>query len=303
MGLKISVSVGEKMQKVFVAGATGYLGQYLVCELKRQGYWVRALVRNTAQVNLVTAADDIVVGQVTEPTTLMNLADGMDIVISTVGITRQKDGMTYMDVDYQGNSNLLREAERSAVQHFVYVSAIDGDKHQDLKIFQAKERFVNELKRSTIASTVIRPNGYFSDMRDFLNMAASGRIYLFGDGKVKINPISGRDLAKFIVSGLSQPQNTLSVGGPEILSLNEISQIAAQVLNREIKIKYLPDWLRKATIVLARRLTSQKTYGPIEFFLTFMGESHIGQQVGSDRLSDFYQEEAKKLPSCKKKNA
>lgn len=63
------MSAGEKMQKVFVAGATGYLGQYLVCELKRQGDWVRALVRNTGQVNLVAAADDIVVGQVTEPTT------------------------------------------------------------------------------------------------------------------------------------------------------------------------------------------------------------------------------------------
>lgn len=36
------------MKKVLVAGATGYLGRYLVKELKKQNYWVQALAR---QVN------------------------------------------------------------------------------------------------------------------------------------------------------------------------------------------------------------------------------------------------------------
>ena len=34
------------MKKVLVAGATGYLGKYVVREFKQQGFWVRALVRN-----------------------------------------------------------------------------------------------------------------------------------------------------------------------------------------------------------------------------------------------------------------
>ena len=38
------------MKKVLVAGATGYLGRYLVQELKKQGYWVRALARNTNKI-------------------------------------------------------------------------------------------------------------------------------------------------------------------------------------------------------------------------------------------------------------
>jgi len=29
------------MKRVLVAGATGYLGQYLVKELKKKNYWVR----------------------------------------------------------------------------------------------------------------------------------------------------------------------------------------------------------------------------------------------------------------------
>ncbi len=34
------------MKKVLVAGATGYLGRYIVNELKKQGYVVHALARN-----------------------------------------------------------------------------------------------------------------------------------------------------------------------------------------------------------------------------------------------------------------
>ena len=34
------------MQKVLVAGATGYLGRYLVKEFKKQKYWIRALARD-----------------------------------------------------------------------------------------------------------------------------------------------------------------------------------------------------------------------------------------------------------------
>ncbi|EMA4782168.1 SDR family oxidoreductase [Providencia rettgeri] len=285
------------MKKVLVAGATGYLGQYLVAELKKQGYWVRALVRRQNQQGLVVSADHIYVGEVTEPNTLHGVTEGIDVVISAVGITRQKDGLTYMDVDYQGNINLLDEAIADEVKQFVYVSAIDGDKNRHLKIFEAKERFADELKQSSLSSIIVRPNGYFSDMGDFLKMAASGRVYLFGDGHVQINPISGKDLAEFIVKALNQGQarQELSVGGPEVLSLNDIANCAAQALGQDIKISYLPDWVRRGSIFAVRHFTPQKFYGPIEFFLTFMGESHLGEPVGGDRLEDFYRNEVNML--------
>lgn len=283
------------MQKILVAGATGYLGRHLVSELKKQGAWVRALVRTAAQQDLVSAADEIFIGEVTQPSTLGGVTDGIDVVISAIGITRQKEGLTYMDVDYRGNANLLSEAEGAGVGKFIYISAIDGNKYRHLKIFEAKERFADELKRSAITSAIVRPNGYFSDMREFLTMAASGRIYLFGNGSVKINPISGSDLAVFIISQLETMPDEISVGGPDVLSLNEICRLAADALGRDVRIIHLPDWLRKAVIVLIRHLTPQKIYGPIEFFLTFMGSDHIAQPAGTDHLCDFYTEEARKL--------
>ena len=46
------------------------------------------------------------------------VCEDIDVVISTVGITRQKDGMTYMDVDFQANANLIDEAKRKRSETF-----------------------------------------------------------------------------------------------------------------------------------------------------------------------------------------
>ncbi len=92
-----------------VAGATGYLGKFVAQEFKKQGHWVRALARNPEKLEetgpflepaVKDQIDEVFVGQVTKPETLHGLCDGIDIIFSSIGITRQKDRLTYRDVDY-----------------------------------------------------------------------------------------------------------------------------------------------------------------------------------------------------------
>ena len=279
---------------VLLAGATGYLGKHLLKVLIEKQNQVVAIVRKLNQIdNPNENYLEIKQAEVTKRETLRDICKGIDTVISTVGITRQKDGLTYMDVDYQANINLLEEAKKSGVSHFVYVSAINGNKHRNLKIFEAKEKFVDALKTSGLNYTIIRPNGFFSDMKDFLQMAKSGRVYLFGSGNQRFNPIHGEDLAKAIVDNLEDYNNELTVGGPDILSLNDISKHALTSLNKPIKITHLPDCLRRFTIWTLRTFTSVKTYGPIEFFLTLMAEDNIAPTYGEYNLKDYFREEAK----------
>ena len=171
-------------KRILLAGGTGYLGAYVLAELLEQGYSTRAVVRDFRKIKIENPILEIVEAEVTRQETLKGLFEEIDVVISTVGITRQKDGLTYMEVDYQANLNLLEEAKKAGVQRFVYVSAINGDQHRNLKIFEAKERFVDALKASGLDYVVLRPNGFFSDMKDFLGMAKNGRVYLFGAGSI-----------------------------------------------------------------------------------------------------------------------
>jgi uncharacterized protein YbjT (DUF2867 family) len=128
------------------------------------------------------------------------LCKDIDIVFSALGITKQKDGLTYMEVDYQGNKNILNEALESRVSKFMYVSVLNADKLKHLEIIKAKEKFAEELKLSNIEHIIIRPNGFFSDITEVFKMAQKGRVYLFGDGEYRGNPIHGADLAEACVN-------------------------------------------------------------------------------------------------------
>lgn len=224
------------MEKILVAGATGYLGKHVVKNLVEQNFNTTALVRNPMKFEAFgTPVDKLVQAEVTNQSTLENCCDGIDIVISTLGITTQTDGLTYMDVDYQANLNLLNEAKKSGVRKFIYVSVLNGEKLKSLKICEAKEKFTEELKKSGLEYCIIRPNGFFSDMTEFYNMAKNGRIYLFGDGKLKSNPIHGEDLAQVCVGAISQEVNEINVGGPVTLSQIEIATIAFEAAGNPVK--------------------------------------------------------------------
>lgn len=276
--------------KVLVAGSTGYLGKHILKELENRGISFKAIARNPAKLPNLNK-DQILEAEVTVSSTLSGICEGFDVVISTVGITRQKNGLTYMDVDYQANKNLLREAYRAGVKKFIYISAINGDKMRQLKIFEAKEAFVDELKSSGMDYTVIRPNGFFSDMRDFLDMAKRGRVYLFGNGQFRLNPIHGADLAEVVLDSIASPEKEIMVGGPDVLSQNEIAALALDSLYKDVKITHLPDWTRRLTLRLLRTFTSSKTYGPIEFFLTAMAMDNVAPRYGNNRLYSFFQKE------------
>jgi len=142
---------------------------------------------------------------------------------------------------------------------------------------------------------IVRPNGFFSDMKDFLDMARKGKVYLFGNGAYKLNPIHGADLAKAIIESLDAREHELVIGGPDILTHNEIAELALQACKKPVKVVHLPDWIRRWTIRITRTFTSSKTYGPIEFFLTMMAQDNIAPRYGVHRLQSFFAWEADQL--------
>ncbi len=279
-----------KQQKILVVGATGYLGQYVVKALSEAGYWVRALSRSEQKIEAVRPfVDDLFIGEATDPDTLSGICDGVDIVFSSLGITRQKDGLTYMDVDYQANKNVLDEALAAGVSRFMYISALNADKLRHVKILEAKERFADELKAASIDHFIIRPNGFFSDMGSFLDMARNGRIYLFGDGENRANPIHGADLAQACVEYLNRPSGEYDIGGPELLTQNEIARQAFAAAGKPAKITHIPLWVKDTAVWLAKTFTSVKTYGPMEFFMTVLAMDMVAPTYGHHTLKAHFE--------------
>lgn len=276
------------MKRILVAGATGYLGCYVAEEFKRQGHFVRAVARSPEKLErLDPQPDEIVKAEVTRSETLRSICDNIDAVFSSVGITRQKDGLTFRDVDYQGNKNLLDVALQAGVQKFIYVSVFNGPNLTHLDIVKAHEDFVQELKFSGLNFAVVRPTGYFSDMGEFLNMARKGRVYLFGSGRKRMNPIHGADLADCCVQALEGEQQDISVGGPDVMSYRTIAQLAFQALGRPAKITSLPYWVIRTLIAMAKPFN--RHHGELmAFFATMMTQDVVAPATGARRLGDYF---------------
>ncbi|MDX2434510.1 MAG: SDR family oxidoreductase [Desulfobacterales bacterium] len=277
------------MNRVLLAGATGYLGSYIAKELLKRSYPIRVIARNPDKLKQNNIeSTEILQTEITQPASIKDCCKNIDIVISTVGITRQKDGLTYMDVDYQANLNLLQEAIQSGVKKFIYISALNVENLRHLKICDAKELFVEQLIKSGLEYCIIRPNGFFSDMTEFYTMAKKGRAYLFGDGELKTNPIHGEDLAAVCVDAIDKPDQEIKVGGPETLTHNEIAATVFEVLGIKPKIIHIPNWVRVAILKMVRLFSGSNVYGPIEFFMTVMAMDMVAPEYGRHTLREYF---------------
>lgn len=288
----------HKVKRVLIAGATGYLGKYAVQAFKDRGYWVRVLTRNkerlfepgpfTAPALQATDIDDIFVGEVSKPDTLAGLMNGIDIVYSSVGISRQRDGLTFEQVDYQCNRNLIDLSLTSNVSRFVYVSMQGAENILHLAITQAHERVVSDLKESGISYRIVRPCGYFSDMGVLYDMAAKGRSFLVGPGKNKMNPIDGSDLAEVCVDTAEGDELEVEAGGPDIMTQREAAELAFEVTGKPVKITVIPLWLAKNLVSFIALLSTQ--FGDLANFIVTAGEiDGIGPKRGTTTLKHYFE--------------
>ena len=277
-------------KRILVAGATGYLGGYVVREAATRKLRVRALARSESKLEAVAdLVDEIVCAEATEAQSLVGICDGVDWVFSSLGITRQTDRVSYDDVDYGANLSLLREAERSGCARFVYVSVLHPEHTIHTDMVAAKERFVAALRESSIESVVIRPTGFFSDMGEILAMAKSGRCYLFGDGSAKINPIHGADLAAVCLDAFEGADELLEVGGPEVLTQRQIAELAFSTLGKRPKLTKMPLWLVGGSMWVVK-IFSRRRWNVTAFVFGACRNDMVGPQVGEHRLGPWFTE-------------
>lgn len=279
-----------KKRGVLVAGATGYLGQFVTREFKRRGYYVRALARSSKKLEHMKGdLDEIVEGAVTDPDSIEGVCDNIEMVFSCVGKTRQKDKLTYMDVDYHGNANLLDVAQKAGVRKFVYVSVYHVPEAEKLAIVRAHEDFVALLASSGMDYSVVRPTGYFSDMSEFFDMARAGRVYLIGKGRNRMNPIHGADLAIACVDAMEGQQREVPVGGPEVLTYRSIAETAFRVLDKPCRITCVPVWILRVLAFLVGIFNRQQG-DLLSFFVIATAVDGVAPKFGTHTLEQHYKE-------------
>lgn len=290
------------MKRVLVAGASGYIGRYAAQAFKQREWFVRAFVQDSEKLKrpgpfgepaLDGLADEIVTGDATKPDTLHDIADGIDAVFSSMGLRSSKPDLTYHDVDFLGNINILQEALRHDVRKFIYVSIFKADEMIEMKIVKAHEDFVQALKDSGIDYSVLRPNAYFSDMMQFQKMAASGVIIWPGDGSLTINPIHGEDMGEICVDAAAPGHQDIDIGGPDIFTYKELFTLAFTTINKQPRIIFIPLWIVQGLHTLIKPLNA-RIADMLAFAIAVNTIDNAAPRYGKLHMKDFFEDYAKK---------
>ena len=193
---------------VVVVGATGSIGRHVVPEAKRQGYTVRALVRDPARAAWDSSVAENVVGDLTKPETLRAATAGVDAVIFVHG-THFRNINEGREVDYGGVKNVLNALNGRRV-HIAYMTAVGVTEHNrgneiSAETVKWKRRAERLIRASGLPYTIVRP-GWF----DYNQPDQQKLLLRQGDTKRTGSPQDGviarSQLAEVLVNSLHTPE-------------------------------------------------------------------------------------------------
>ena len=189
---------------VLVAGATGGTGSLVVAELVKQGYPVRAFVRNSAKAVERLGADvEAVVGDLKDPASIAAALDGVGAVINTASASGGPENSAE-HVDFEGARNLAEAALAAGVGQYVLVSSrgVTDDDHYLNRMFNNiliwKRRGEEAVAASGIPYTIVRPGGLSDDPGGMQTV-----IFEQGDTQSEGIWITRADVARVCVSALA----------------------------------------------------------------------------------------------------
>lgn len=110
------------MAKVFVCGASGYIGSHLIPLLLDRGHTVRALVRRST--NSVASGCESVSGDVLDNQSYNGAMSGFDTLVHLVGTPHPNPtkAALFRSVDLKSVKQVIPVAKECGIRHIVYLS-------------------------------------------------------------------------------------------------------------------------------------------------------------------------------------
>jgi NADH dehydrogenase len=241
---------------ILVAGGGGFIGRHLCEWLVERGHDVTALSRDPDPGALPEGVETAM-GDVTAYDSIEAHFEGRDAVVNLVALSplfEPKGGnQRHDEVHRGGTENCVRAAEEHGVDRFVQLSALGADPDGDTHYIRAKGRAEQVVRDSELEWVIFRPSVVFGEGGEFVSftkrlkgMFAPGLpLYpLPGSGrKTRFQPIWVEDVAGMIAEATVDDGHvgeTYELGGPEVLTLREITEMVYESEGTSVRIVGLP---------------------------------------------------------------
>ena len=244
--------------RVFVTGATGFIGSHVVGLLVDQGHEVVAMVRKTSDTSLLDRLQvETVIGSMGEARRCRSSLAQADAVIHIAGVTGAKDKSVLYRVNAEGTRDLVDEVAGCVEPGtpFVYVSSVSAQgPSQDDQPRPPDEipRPVSHYGRSKLEGegavlahrdhlgvTIVRPPAVYGprdwDMFELFKLVDRRIAPVMGGQKRWLSVIHGEDVARATVACLEAPGEgevyTVDDGG--CYTWEELAQTIAEAMDKK----------------------------------------------------------------------
>ncbi len=230
---------------VLVAGGTGRLGTLVVTALAARGVDVRVMTRDLRRAaHLDGGHVETVLGDVRDPASTAAAVAGTAIVVSAVHGFAGPGRVSPASVDRDGNIHLI-QAARAAGADVVLMSGVGAASDSPLELFRMKHAAETALAASAVPATIVRATAFLELWIDLLRRTAgrSHRPLVFGRGQNPINFVSVPDVAALVVRVVTDPATrgeTLEIGGPDNLTLDQLARMVAASGGDSAKPRHVP---------------------------------------------------------------
>lgn len=252
---------------ILVTGGSGYLGSHITRQLVDAGLKVRVLVRNQAYAQkegrLAGLDVEWLEGDVTRPESLPLALKGATAVIHTVAIAIEKGGRTYEQINYQGTVNLVEAAKAAGVRRFIFISQLGADSKLPYRFLASKGKAQEYVAASGLDWTAFQPSVIWGPEDEFANSFArliplTPLIFpIVGDETSRFQPVWVGDVAASVIKAIDDPTTVgkaFQLGGPEVLTLEEIERRTLQALGSRRWLIRFPMPLLKVFVALMESL-------------------------------------------------
>ncbi|MEN8154106.1 MAG: NAD-dependent epimerase/dehydratase family protein [Acidobacteriota bacterium] len=248
---------------ILITGGSGFVGIELLKEfnfipLKKVFILVRDKSKFYKTVKLPVNAE-VVEGDLEDTDSYIRILPEVDTVIHLAALTGKVSKKKYYDINFISTKNLVDNCVKYGVKKFLFVSTIAVTFKKKKRYFYAlsKQKAEDHLKNSSLNFIILRPTMILGKgspvFKGFSSFAGLPVIPMFGNGKVKVQPVHVRDVTtviEHIVKNSEFSGDVIEAGGPEIVSLKSFVKLIAEKKGKKGTFFHLPMWILSPSIYL-----------------------------------------------------
>lgn len=245
------------MRTALITGAAGVMGTRLTARLRKAGWNVRALVMpgDPLRSRVEQLGCEVREGDVSDARSLSGVCDGVELVYHLAAVIISHDPSVFQRVNRDGTANVVAEAQRSQVEHFVYVSSASVTYPRRTRYAESKLQAERIVASSGLPYTIVRPTlvyepGGGQEIMMFLDYLKRFPIVPFiGAGGALKRPVWSEDVVRgleLLAGSAIARGKTYNFSGGEAISMRELAELLLFYHDHPRPMVPLPVWACRA---------------------------------------------------------